>query len=111
MENLDIGLGPADPPFCQPATCPLAVVPVLDSPITSRPETRQLSISQGSEGDKPQVEEFVQKHELESGQCLTVKCNLRQNLGFCRSIGAPNVILTIIGKGHKLPFPGLPLAV
>ena len=55
---------------------------MLDSPITSRPEARQLSISQSSEDDFTQVEEFVQKLELESGQSLTVKGNLRQSLGF-----------------------------
>ena len=58
-----------------------------------------------------QVEEFVQKHELESGESLTVKGNLRQNLAFWRSIGAPNFILTINGKGCKLPFASIPLAV
>ena len=84
---------------------------MLDSPITSRLETHQLSISQSSEDDLTQIEEFVQKHELESGQSLTVKGNLRLNLGFWRSIGAPNFILTITEKGYKLPFASLPLAV
>ena len=111
MENLVIGLGTVDPRSGQPATGPLSIAPMLDSPITSRPETRQLSISQSSEDELTQVQEFVQKHELESGQSLTVKGNLRQNLGFCRSIGASNFILTIIEKGYKLPFASLPLAV
>ena len=111
MENLDIGLGTVDPRSGQPVTGPLAIAPMLDSPITCLPETRQLSISQSSEDDLTQVQEFVQKHELESGQSLTVKGNLRQNLGFCRSIGASNFILTIIEKGYKLPFASLPLAV
>ena len=111
MENLDIGLGTVDPRSGQPVTGPLAIAPMLDSPITCLPETRQLSISQSSEDDLTQVQEFVQKHKLESGQSLTVKGNLRQNLGFWRSIGAPNFILTTIEKGHKLPFASLPLAV
>ena len=72
MENLDIGLGTVDPRSGQPATGPLAIAPMLDSPITCRPETRQLSISQSSEDDLTQVQEFVQKRELESGQSLTV---------------------------------------
>ena len=67
MEHLDIGLGTVDLRSGQPAASPLAIVPVLDSPITSRPEARQLSISQGSEDDLTPVEEFVQKHEFESG--------------------------------------------
>ena len=69
---------------------------MLDSPTTSRPDALQLSISQSSVDDLAQVEEFVQKHELESGQSLTVKGNLRKNLGFWRSVGAPKIILTII---------------
>ena len=67
MENLDIGLRTVDPRSGQPAASPLAIVLMLDSPITSRPEARQLSISQSSEDDLTQVEEFVQRHELESG--------------------------------------------
>ena len=88
MENLDTGLETVDPCSGQRATSPPAIVPMLDSPTTSRPEALQLSISQNSEDDLAQVEEFVQKHELESGQSLTVKGNLRKNLGFWRSIGA-----------------------
>ena len=42
---------------------------------------------------------------------LTVKGNLRKNLGFWRSISAPNFILTTVEKGYKLPFGSLPLAV
>ena len=62
MENLDIGLGTVDPRSGQPATGPLAIAPMLDSPIASRLETRQLSISQSSEDDLTQVQEFLQKH-------------------------------------------------
>ena len=80
MEHLDIGLGTVDPRSGQPATSPLAIVPMLDSSITSLPKIPQLSISQSSKADLTQVEAFVQKHELESGQSLTVKGNLRQNL-------------------------------
>ena len=42
---------------------------------------------------------------------LTVKGNLKKNLGFWRSISAPNFILTTVEKGYKLPFGSLPLAV
>ena len=83
----------------------------LDSPTTSQPEAIQLNTNQSSKEDLAQVEEIVQKYELESGQSLTVKGNLKKNLGFWRSIGAPNFILTIIEKGYKLQFASPPLAV
>lgn len=111
MENLGTGLKTVDPCSGQEATSLPAIIPTLDSPTTSRPEAIQLSINQSSEEDLAQVEEIVQKYELESGQSLTVKGNLKKNLGFWRSIGAPNFILTIIEKGYKLPFASLPLAV
>ncbi|RMX50519.1 hypothetical protein pdam_00024182, partial [Pocillopora damicornis] len=75
------------------------------------PEAIHLNTNQSSEEDLAQVEEIVQKYELESGQSLTVKGNLKKNLGFWRSTGAPNFILTIIEKGYKLPFASLPLSV
>ena len=58
-----------------------------------------------------QVDEIVQKYELESGQSLSVKGNLKKNLGFWRAIGAPNFILSTIEKGYKLPFASFPVAV
>ena len=58
-----------------------------------------------------QVEEIIGRYELESGQPLNVNGNLRKNLGFSRSFGAPNFILTTIETGYKLPFASLPLAV
>lgn len=78
----------------------------LDSLTTSRLEAIQLSINQNSEDDLAQVGEIVQKYELESEQSLK-----EENLGFWKSIGAPNFILTTIEKGYKLPFASFPLAV
>ena len=110
MENLDTGLETVDPCSGQEAISPPAIIPMLDSPSTSRQEALPLSISQSNEDDLSQVEEIVPKYEFESSQSLTVKGNLRKNLGFWRSIGAPNFILTTIEKGYKLPFASLPLA-
>ena len=42
---------------------------------------------------------------------LSVKGNLRENLGFWRSISAPNFILTTVEMGYKLPFGSLPFAL
>ena len=52
----------------------------------------QRNIIQSSEDDLVQVEEIVHKYELESGQSLTAKGNLRKNLGFWSSISALNLI-------------------
>ena len=111
MENLGTGLKTADPCSGQEVTSFPTTILTLDSPTTSQPEAIHLNTNQSSEEDLAQVEEIVQKYELESGQSLTVKGNLKKNLGFWRSIGAPNFILTIIGKGYKLPYASLPLAV
>ena len=111
MENLGTGLKTADPCSGQEVTSFPTTILTLDSPTTSQPEAIHLNTNQSSEEDLVQVEEIVQKYELESGQSLTVKGNLKKNLGFWRSIGAPNFILTIIEKGYKLPFASFPLAV
>ena len=42
---------------------------------------------------------------------LTVKGDVKKNLGFWRSFSAPNFILATVEKGYKLPFGSLPLAV
>ena len=82
MKNLGTGLGTVDPCFGQDAASPPATIAILDSPTTSRPEASQASSNQSSEDDLAQVEEIVERYELESGQSLTVKGNLRKNLGF-----------------------------
>ena len=96
--------------FGKDATSPPATIAILDSPTTSRPEASQASSNQSSEDDLAQVEEIVERYELENGQSLTVKGSLRKNLGFWRSVGAPNFILTTIETGYKVPFASLPLA-
>ena len=58
-----------------------------------------------------QVQEIVEKYELESGLPLSVKGNLRVNIEFWKSIGAPYVIVLIIENGYKLPFASLPQPV
>ena len=58
-----------------------------------------------------QVHQFTQNYELESGHSSRVKGNLKNNLVFWRSIGAPDFILSIIENGYRLPFISFPLAV
>ena len=111
MGNLDTGLRTADPCSGQEAASLPATVPTMDSPTTNRLEANQLNINQSSEDDLAQVDEIVQIYELESGQSLSVKGNLKKNLGFWRAIGAPNFILSTIEKGYKLPFASFPVAV
>ena len=75
VESLDTGLKTVDP------CCGLEATSHLDSPSTSQQEVIQPSIIQSSE-DLAQVQEIVQKYELESRQSLTIKRNMRKNLGF-----------------------------
>ena len=70
--------------------------------------TNQVS---NTEDDLAQVEEIVEKYELESGQPLSVKGNLKKNLKFWESIGAPNFILKTIENGYKLPFVSFPITI
>ena len=48
---------------------------------------------------------------LKADSLLTIKRNMRKNLGFWRAIGAPNFILRTIKQVHKLPFASLPVTV
>ena len=73
-----------DPCCGQEAICLPVIIPTLNSPLTSQQEVIQPSVIQSSEDDLAQVEKIVQKYELESGQYLTVKGNLRKKLGFWR---------------------------
>ena len=45
---------------------------------------------------------------MESGQLVSVKGNLKANIEFWKSIGAPNFIISIIDNGYSLPFVNLP---
>ena len=53
----------------------------------------------------------LQNCELESGHSLGVRGNLKNNLGFWRSIGAPVFNLSMIENVYKLPFVPFPLPV
>ena len=81
-------------------------------PVLSFNKSSESTQGQSSTEDSlAQAEEIVEKYELESGQSLTVKGNLSKNVGFWRSIGAPNFILTTIDNGYRLPFVSSRLAV
>ena len=58
-----------------------------------------------------QIDQIAQDYELKSGHSLSVKGNLKNNLGFWRSIGAPDFILSIIENCYSLPFISFPWAV
>ncbi|XP_068728075.1 uncharacterized protein [Montipora capricornis] len=107
--NLDTGLRTADPCPGREAISPLATILSLESPTTSQPQANQLN--QSHDDALAQVHQFTQDYELESGHSLRVKGNLKNNLVFWRSIGAPDFILSIIANGYRLPFISFPLAV
>lgn len=68
-------------------------------------------LNQSNDDVLAQVDQFTQNYELESGHSLRVKGNLKNNLVFWRSIGAPDFILSIIENGYRLPFISFPAAV
>ena len=107
--NLVTGPRTVDPWSGREATSPLATILALDSPTTSQPQANQLN--QSNEDDLAQVGQITRNYELESGHSLSVKGNLKNNLGFWRSIGAPDFILSIIENSYRLPFISFPLAV
>ena len=107
--NLDTGLRTADPCPGWEVTNPLATILSLESPTTSQPQANQLN--QCNDDALAQVHQFTQDYELESGNSLRVKGNLKNNLVFWRSVGAADFILPIIENGYRLPFISFPLAV
>ena len=107
--NLDTGPRTVDPCSGREATSPLDTVLALESSTTSQPQANQLS--QSIEDDLGQIDQIAQDYELKSGHSLSVKGNLKNNLGFWRSIGAPDFILSVIENGYSLPFISFPLAV
>ena len=81
----------------------------LPVPSYNKPqEFSQASPLSSIEEDLAQVEEIVEKFEVDSGLSLSVKGNLRANIEFWKSIGAPYFILSIIENGYKLPFASSP---
>ena len=87
----------------------MATILSLESPTTSQPQANQLN--QSNEDVLAQVDQFTQNYELENGHSLRVEGNLKNNLVFWRSIGAPKFVLSIIKNGYRLPFISFPLAV
>ena len=87
--NLDTGLRTADPCPGREVTSPLATILSLESPTTSQPQANQLN--QSNDDALAQVHQFTQNYELD-GHSLRVKGNLKNNLVFWRSIGAPDFI-------------------
>ena len=85
---MDTGPRTVDTCSGRKATSPLATILALESPTTSQPQANQLNRS--NEDDLAQVDQITQNYELESGHSLGVKGNLKNNLGFWRSIGAPD---------------------
>ena len=68
VKNLDTMLKTVDQCCWQEATSLQVIIPISDSPSTSQQEVIQPKIIQSSEDDLAQVNEIVQKYELESGQ-------------------------------------------
>ena len=68
VKNLDTMLKTVDQCCWQEATRLQVIIPISDSPSTSQQEVIQPKIIQSSEDDLAQVNEIVQKCELESGQ-------------------------------------------
>ena len=109
VANLDTGPRTVDPCSGREATSPLDTVLAVESSTTSQPQANQFS--QSIEDDLGQIDQIAQDYELKSGHSLSVKGNLKNNLGFWRSIAAPDIILSIIENGYSLPFISFPLAV
>jgi len=106
---LDTWLRTADPCPGREVTRTLATILSLESPTTNQPQVNQLN--QSNEDALAQVDQFTQNYELERGHSLRVKGNLKNNLVFWRSIGAPDFILSVIENGYRLSFIKFPLAV
>ena len=72
--------------------------------ISQQEEFSQAKQLSSIEEDLAKVLEIVEKFEVESDFPLSVKGNLRHNIKFWKSIGAPYYTLSIIENGYKLPF-------
>ena len=110
VENTVIGPKTAVLPSGQEVTVtsPTITTPYQYLPTTSQQEFNQASQLSSIEEDLAQVEEIVEKFEVDSGLSLSVKGNLRANIEFWKSIGAPYFILSLIENGYKLPFASSP---
>ena len=110
VENTVIGPKTAVLPSGQEVTVtsPTITTPYQYLPTTSQQEFNQASQLSSIEEDLAQVEEIVEKFEVDSGLSLSLKGNLRANIEFWKSIGAPYFILSLIENGYKLPFASSP---
>ena len=91
---MDTGPRTVDPCSGREATSPLVTILALESPTTSQLHANQLN--QSNEDDLAQVDQITQNYELESGHSFSVKGNLKNNLGFWRSIGGPDFICLLL---------------
>ena len=110
VENTVIGPKTAVLPSGQEVTVtsPTITTPYQYLLTTSQQEFNQASQLSSIEEDLAQVEEIVEKFEVDSGLSLSAKGNLRANIEFWKSIGAPYFILSLIENGYKLPFASSP---
>ena len=112
VENTVTGPKIVDLPTGQEATVinrTIITTPLPDLHTTSQQEEcSQANQLSSIEEDLAKVLEIVEKCEVESDLPLSVKGNLRHNIKFWKSIGAPYYILSIIENGYKLPFVSLP---
>ena len=112
VENTVTGPKIVDLPSGQEATVinpTIITTPLPDLHTTSQQEEcSQANQLSSIEEDLAKVLEIVEKCEVESDLPLSVKGNLRYNIKFWKSIGAPYYILSIIQNGYKLPFVSLP---
>ena len=108
VENTVTGPKIVDLPSGQEVTVinPTIITTPLPDPHTTiqQEEFSQANQLSSIEQDLAKVPEFVEKFEVERDLSLSVKGNLRHNIKFWKSIGAPYYILTIIENGYKLPF-------
>ena len=87
----------------------IITTPLPDIHTTShQEECSQANQLSSIEEDLAEVLEIVEKFEVKSDLPFSVKDNLRHNIKFWNSIGAPYYILSIIENGYKLPFASSP---
>ena len=95
VENTVTGPKTAALPSGQEATVASSTITTAykDLPTTRQQEFSQANQLSSLEEDLAQVQEIVEKFEVESGLPLSVKGYLRANIEFWKSIGAPYFIL------------------
>jgi len=113
VENMVTGPKIADLPSGQDLEATVINPTIITTPLPDLHTTSQgEEFSQANqlssiEEDLAKVLEIVEKFEGESDLSLSVKGNLRHNIKFWNSIGAPYYVLSIIENSYKLPFASL----